>query len=315
MVRMMCRDGKMQPIVLDTLENGHTESIPSSVKLYKGSTADNELLEKIFMEQTIDAVIHFAAYLRVEESVENPIKYMRNNTIGPVALLDTMEKVGCKYLVFSSTAATYGSPQHIPIAEDHPKNPESPYGTSKLAFEHLLNVYDRKSSIRSISLRYFNAAGSEMDGSHGEAHKVETHIIPRAIQAAMNDQPFMLFGTDYATRDGTCERDYIHVDDLCTAHLLAISALLSGKKTNVYNVATGNGVTNKELITELARVLGKPISIIERPRRPGDPDRLVADPSRIMKELHWKPLHSDLPTILRSAVAWHTTHPNGYDNT
>lgn len=312
MVRMLVKKN-IDVVVLDSMEHGHKEAIPSTVPLVVGNTGDRDLLNKVFSDHKIDAVIHFAAYLSVEESVKDPIKYMTNNVVRPVSLLDTMEEFGVKYLIFSSSAAVYGFPTIVPIPEDHPKNPSSPYGLSKLVFEYLLGVYSRKKTIQSVSLRYFNASGAALDGMNGEAHDPETHIIPLAIQAATGmRKEFYLFGTDYQTRDGSCERDFIHIEDLASAHLLALDALMNGHETTSYNVATGNGVTNKEVVNAVEKVTGKKISLIEKSRRPGDPNILVADPKKIMSDLHWKPEYSNLESIIASAWKWHQGHPNGY---
>lgn len=314
MVRML-HAKNIEAVVLDSMEFGHKEALPAGVPLVVGNTADKQLLDSIFREHTIDAVIHFAAYLSVEESVKDPVKYMKNNIVGPVSLLDAMEEAKIKYLIFSSTAAVYGFPSIVPIPEDHPKNPSSPYGLSKLAFEHLLSVYSKKKTIQSVSLRYFNASGASLDGNHGESHNPETHIIPLAIQTAMKKRKeFYLFGTDYETRDGSCERDYVHLEDLCTAHLLSLDALMNGHETTIYNVATGNGATNKEVIEMVKKVTGEDFPVFEKLRRPGDPNILVADPKKIMNELGWKPTHSDLESIVSSAWKWHSTHPEGYDH-
>ncbi|MCX8008438.1 MAG: UDP-glucose 4-epimerase GalE [Patescibacteria group bacterium] len=314
MVRMLEKKN-IYTVVLDSLEHGHQAAIPQNIPCIVGNVGDGDLVKEILHDHAIDAVIHFAGYLLVEESVKDPVKYMVNNIIRPVAILEAMEEAGVKYFIFSSTAAVYGFPQIVPIPEDHPKNPVSPYGISKLSFEYLLSVYSRKQTIRSISLRYFNACGASLDGNHGEAHDPETHIIPLALKTAMGKRKeFFLYGTDYETRDGTCERDYIHIEDLCEAHLLAWDALAAGHQTDIFNVGTGRGVTNKEVVSEVKRITGKDFSVLEKPRRPGDPSVLVADSKRIMKELGWKPQHSDIETIITSAWKWHTTHPHGYEN-
>jgi UDP-glucose 4-epimerase len=312
MVRMLAKRN-IDTVVLDSMEHGCRESLPSETTLVVGNIEDKNLIQSIFNTHRIDAVIHFAAYLCVEESVKDPIKYIINNTIRPVSLLECMEEAGVKYIIFSSSASVYGFPSVIPIPEDHPKNPVSPYGLSKLSFEYLLSVYSRKKTIESISLRYFNACGASLDGKHGEAHEPETHIIPLAIQTAMGQRSeFYLYGTDYHTRDGSCERDYIHNEDLCAAHLLALDALMNGHITTVYNVATGKGATNREIIASVKKTTGSDFSVIEKPRRMGDPDVLVADPAKIHKELGWKPKYSDLETIIQSAWKWHRSHPEGY---
>ena len=218
-------------------------------------------------------------------------------------------------IIFSSSAAVYGNPQKIPIPEDHPKNPTSPYGLSKWCFEELLCVFNKDSGIRSVSLRYFNACGASLDGRNGEDHNPETHIIPLAIRTAFGRQKeFMLYGTDYPTRDGSCLRDYIHIEDLAEAHLLALDALTHGHQTDVYNLATGDGTTNKEVIAAVKKITGLDFTVRETGRRAGDPHSLVADPTKFKKEFSWKPKYSDIETIVSSAVTWHKTHPNGYEN-
>ncbi len=311
MARMLVSRG-ITVTVLDSMEYGHKEAVPSGANLVVGSIGDRAVLDKCFTEP-IDAVIHFAGYLLVEESVRMPVKYFRNNVIAPITLLEAMAKANVKKIIFSSSAAVYGNPTQVPIPEDHPKNPESPYGLSKWCFEELLHVFDKSENIRSISLRYFNASGASLDGKHGEAHLVETHIIPLAIRTAMGKQKvFSLFGTDYPTRDGSCERDFIHIEDLCEAHVLALDALMSGHKTDAYNVATGNGSTNKELVAQVKMTSGVDFPVRELGRRAGDPGILVADPTKIKKEFGWEPKHSDLATIVKSAWEWHKTHPDGY---
>lgn len=313
MVRMLVDRG-MNVTVLDSMEYGHEQAIPKEAKLIVGSTADKNTLEQCFAK-SIDVVIHFAAYLSVEESVRDPVKYFHNNVIFPIELLDAMTRAGVKRFIFSSSAAVYGNPITVPISESHPKNPESPYGLTKWCFEELLRVFDRSRGIRSVSLRYFNAAGASLDGAHGESHSKETHIIPVAIGVAQGKYTeFSLYGTDYETRDGSCERDYIHVEDLCEAHIVAFDALMNGHVTDAYNVATGNGSTNKELVAQVKKTTGVDFPVKEAGRRPGDPGILVADPTKIKNEFGWNPKHSDLKTIVESAWKWHKTHPNGYEN-
>lgn len=312
MVRMLVARGHT-PIVVDSLEYGHRQAIPVSVPLIVGNIKDKETLEPIFSEHKIDAVIHFAGYLMVEESVREPIKYMRNNVIYPVTLLNVMRDFKVDKIIFSSSAAVYGNPQKIPIPEDHSKNPTSPYGLSKWCFEELLRVFNKDTGVRSISLRYFNACGASLDGQFGEDHNPETHIIPLAIRTALGGQKeFMLYGTDYPTRDGSCLRDYIHVEDLAEAHLLALDALSHGHQTDVYNLATGQGTTNKEVVAAVKKVTGVDFSVREAGPRAGDPHSLVADPSKFKKEFSWQPKYSDIKTIVSSAWMWHKSHPNGY---
>lgn len=311
MVRMLVALG-FGVTVLDSMEFGHKEAIPKEATLIEGNVGDAKILETCFAKP-IDAVIHFAGYLLVEESVREPIKYFRNNVLSPMTLLEAMVSAGCRKIIFSSSAAVYGNPTVVPIPETHLKNPESPYGLSKWCFEELLRVFDKSEGIRSISLRYFNASGAALDGAHGEAHKTETHIIPLAIRTAMGGQKeFHLYGTDYPTRDGSCERDFIHIEDLCRAHVIALDALVNGHQTDAYNVATGSGVTNKELLAQVKATAGVDFPVVEKGRRPGDPGILVADSTRLKKEFAWQPTHSHLAGIIESAWKWHKSHPDGY---
>lgn len=314
MVRFLVSQGHT-PIVLDSLEYGHKQAIPASVPLIVGNVKDKETVTPIFQKYHIDAVIHFAGYLMVEESVREPIKYMHNNVIYPVTLLDVMHEHAVDKIIFSSSAAVYGNPQAVPISEDHPKNPASPYGLSKWCFEELLRVFQHDTGVRSISLRYFNACGAALDGANGEDHSPETHIIPVAVRTAMGKQKeFSLYGTKYPTRDGSCLRDYVHIEDLAEAHLLALEALMSGHKTDVYNLATGDGTTNKEVVTEVKKVTGLDFPVKEAGPRVGDPHSLVADPSKFKKEFGWNPKYSNIHSIVESAWKWHKNHQNGYED-
>lgn len=312
MVRMLAARG-YSPVVADSLEYGHKQAVPAGVPLIVGNIKDKSALDPIFAKYKIAAVIHFAGYIMVEESVREPIKYMKNNIIAPMTLLAVMQEHGVDKIIFSSSAAVYGNPTTIPIPESHAKNPTSPYGLSKWCFEELLRVTDYQHHIRSISLRYFNACGASLDGRHGEAHNPETHIIPVAIRAALGGQKeFQLFGTDYPTRDGSCLRDYIHIEDLAEAHLLALDALSQGHTTDVYNLATGEGTTNKEMVAAVKKVTGIDFPVRESARRAGDPHSLVADATRFKKDFNWRPKYSDIETIVSSAWKWHKNHPNGY---
>lgn len=312
LVRMLTKRSDVGITVLDTLENGFREAISEGTSLVQGSTGDKILLEKLFEQNQFDAVIHFAAYLQVEESVRNPVKYFRNNLIEPLVLLETMEKFQVKFFIFSSSAAVYGFPKQVPIPESHPKKPESPYGLSKWNMEQILSIYDRRNVFRSISLRYFNACGASFDGEYGESHDPETHMVPLAIRTSLGLQKsFTLFGSDYKTRDGSCERDYVHIEDLGLAHILALEALMNGHKTDVYNVATGLGITNKEVIEEVKKQAGT-FDVLMSGRRAGDPDVLVADPRKIITDLAWKPLYSDITSIVSGALEWHKKYPRGY---
>lgn len=314
MVRMLVKKG-IDVVVLDSMEFGHRQAIPDSVPLIVGNVADHDALSKLFTTYPCDGVMHFAGYLSVEESMRLPIKYMNNNVIGPVALLEAMREHQVKHIIFSSTAAVYGNPQSVPIPEDHPKNPVSPYGLSKWAFEALLRVYDRSYGITSIALRYFNAAGASLDGLHGELHAIETHLIPLACKAALGQRDsFSVFGTDYPTPDGSALRDFIHIEDLGEAHILTLNALLSGHASDVYNVGTASGVSVKEIVSQVRSVAKNDFLVHEKERRAGDPAMLIADSSRLTQEFGWRPQHSDIHTIIASAWKWHRDHPNGYED-
>ena len=313
MVRQLV-ENKFDVVVLDSLENGHRAAVPPNVPLPVGHTGDAKFLDDVFSRYPVDAVMHFAAYLAVKESVENPSKYFRNNVAHTIELLDAMLRFNVKRLVFSSTAATYGNPSSVPIPEDHVKNPINPYGESKAMVEKILSWFDVAYGLKSISLRYFNAAGAPLDGSFGEDHPDEPHIIPLALRAARDGKAFQLFGDDYPTSDGTCVRDYIHVIDLCTAHLRALDALERGHATTAYNVGTGHGYSNREVALAVRRVTGVDFEIKVSPRRPGDPAALVADSTRLNHEFGWRPQYSDLDTIVHSAWMWHQEHPEGYED-
>ena len=264
---------------------------------------DTKLLETVIKEEKIEAVMHFAAYIEMGESMEQPAKYFDNNLVGSQHLIHTMVNTGVKYLIFSSTAGVYGNPIRIPIKEDDRKWPENPYGQSKLMTEELLEFYDRIYDIKSISLRYFNACGATEHS--GENHQPESHLIPNVIKAILADKEFKLFGDDYPTKDGTCIRDYIHVSDLTSAHILSLEALVSGHKSDVYNVGTGKGYSNLEVIKMAEKISGKKLKLKIGPRRPGDANELVADSTKIQKYLGWQPQYSDLETIVKSAWHWH----------
>ena len=311
MVRQLV-ENKIDVVVVDSLENGHRAAIPSNAPLLVGRTGDAKFMEDVFARYPFDAVMHFGAYLAVKESVEKPAKYFRNNVDGTLTLLETMLKFNVQRLVFSSSAATYGNPSRVPIPEDHPQNPINPYGESKLMMEKMLRWFDAAYALRSIMLRYFNAAGAALDGSFGEDHPDEPHIIPLALRAARDGKPFQLFGDDYPTRDGSCIRDYIHIIDLCDAHLLALDALARGHTTTAYNVGTGHGYSNREIAQVARKVTGIDFEIKISSRRPGDPAELVADSTRLRTEFGWTPRYSDLETIVGSAWKWHKSHPKGY---
>jgi len=276
------------------------------IKSFKGDLLDPASLKEVLSAFKPDVVMHFAAYIQMGESVLNPDKYFRNNVDGSRNLLDAMLEAGVNKLVFASSAGVYGNPVHLPIPEDDPKNPENPYGQTKLDFENILSEYDKNKGFRSISIRFFNAAGATKE--YGEDHHDESHIIPNVIKAKLEDKEFILFGNDYPTKDGTCVRDYIHVDDLAEAFLLAADALMSGAKTNAYNAGTGEGYSNLEIIKMVERVSGGIIKVKFEPRRPGDANELVADSTKMQKELSWSPKQSDLETIVKTAYEYHKAH-------
>jgi len=269
----------------------------------KGGVLDAKTLSKTLSTFHPDVVMHFAAYIQMGESVKDPRKYYDNNFIGTLSLVENMIKTGCHKLVFASTAGVYGNPVQVPIPEDHKKEPENPYGESKLSAERLLKWYDKAYGFKSISIRFFNAAGAT--DSLGEDHHDESHIIPNIISAQLAGREFVLFGNDYPTPDGTCVRDYIHVLDLAEAFRLSAEKLMGGRETTAYNAGTGQGYSNKQIIEMVERVSGKPVAVKYEPRRPGDANELVADVSRIKSELSWSPTHSDLESIVKSAYTWH----------
>jgi UDP-glucose 4-epimerase len=290
-------------IVFDNLVYGHEEYIPKGVTFVKADLCDSNLIEKVFTDYQIDSVIHFAAYAYVGESMTDPGKYFKNNICAGLNLLEAMRKSSCRKIIFSSTCATYGLPKKVPISEDEKENPINPYGESKLMFEKILFWYENIYGIHHICLRYFNAAGAAF--GIGENHSPETHLIPLILYAALRKREnIRIFGSDYDTSDGTCIRDYIHVKDLASAHLLALDFLDKKEESRIYNLGTGKGVSVKEVIEAARTITGKNICTVEQERRPGDPAVLVASSEKIEKELCWKPRH-DILSILSSAWQWH----------
>lgn len=303
MVQRLLQDGA-EVAILDSLERGDAKRIPEKATFFNVSLRDRQALQEVFLKP-YDAVIHFAAYISVKESTDHPELYLANNVEASKNLFDVMVDSGVKRVVFSSSAAVYGNPHHVPIPEDHTKKPESPYGETKLQVEQMLQEYHEKKGMSSVSLRYFNASGASLDGIMGEAHNPETHIIPCAIQAVRSDSEFTLYGTDYDTPDGTCIRDYIHVLDLAEAHVLALEKLLKDAGAFAYNVGTGRGYSNQDIITTVEDVSEKKMKVHHVGRRAGDPARLIADPTKIQEELGFSPQFSDLLTIVSSAWKWH----------
>jgi len=292
-------------IIVDSLERGHKEAVDSRAKLYIGNLLDREFVSKVFSENKFDAVIHFAGYISMNESMENPYIYFQNNVFVSLNIMEEMIRTKTDKFIFSSSAGVYGNPVKLPIQENHPKNPENPYGESKLMVEKLMLWYQKAYGLNSVALRYFNASGASLDGALGENHNPESHIIPNIMKAILKGESFKLFGTDYKTKDGTCVRDYIHVIDLVEAHVLAIEKLTEDKGMFVYNVGTGNGYSNKEVTEMVKKISGKDFQIEELERRSGDADTLVADASKIKEELGFNPKYSDLETIVKTAWKWH----------
>jgi len=292
-------------IIYDSLEKGYRKAV-KGFELVEGKTHDKELLVKTLKEKGIEAVMHFAAFIEMGESMEKPYMYFENNVFGSLSLFEAMVKVGVDKLIFSSTAGIYGNPERVPIKEEDRKVPENPYGESKLMVEKILSWYDQVHKLRSISIRYFNAAGASLDGSLGEAHKPESHLIPNVIKSVLDGSEFVLNGDDYPTKDGSCIRDYIHVLDLAETHILALKALGEGHKTEAYNAGTGKGYSNKEVMEMVKQVSGKELKVKVGPRRPGDANELVADSKKLQQEFKWQPKYSDLKTIVETAWKWHS---------
>jgi len=299
--------------VLDNLSYGHRKALPETVPFYQVDLKEMSRIEVILRQHSIDAVMHFAALISVGESVQNPLLYYQNNTAGAMSLLEAMEHAGVKRFVFSSTAATYGAPKTMPIYEATKQRPINPYGRSKWFVEQLLqDIAVADPEFGFTAFRYFNVAGAAQDGDIGEDHSPETHLIPLVLFAAMGKRDnITLFGTDYPTPDGTCIRDYVHVEDLVSAHVLGIEAL-SGGEANFYNLGIGRGYSVKEILYAAENVTGKEIPVIFGSRREGDPARLFADSGKVQRELGWKPQHRDIEEVVASAWHWHTKHPDGY---
>lgn len=305
-------DASEEVVVLDNLQKGHKGAVLGG-RFYQGDLRDDEFLSKVFKENDIEAVIHFAADSLVGESVSDPLKYYNNNVVSTLKLLTKMKEFSVKKIVFSSTAATYGEPENTPILESDRTLPTNPYGETKLAVEKALKWADNAYGIKYVSLRYFNAAGAHISGKIGEDHNPESHLIPIILQVALGKrEAISIFGDDYNTPDGTCIRDYIHVTDLAQAHILALKKLRDGGESSIYNLGNGKGFSVKEVV-ELAReVTGIDIKAVVAERRPGDPAVLVASSEKIQKELNWQPRYNDLRTIIDTAWQWHKNNPGGF---
>lgn len=298
-------------VVFDSLISGHRQAV--SCPLIVGDLLHKKDIDQALAGQKFEAVIHFAAFCAAGESMVNPAKYFENNLQGGVNLLEAMRKNNVDKIIFSSTCATYGFPKKLPVSENAPQKPVSVYGESKLMFEKILGWYDRLFGIKNVCLRYFNAAGASLDGSLGEDKKPFTTVVPILIQVALGQQgEFVLNGNDYATPDGTCIRDYVHVLDLASAHIKALAYLQKTRQSNAFNVGTGKGCSNKEMIDMVKKISGVNFTVKIGPRRPGDPDAVYADNRKIKNTLDWEPKYSDLKTIVRTAWNWHRTHPKRF---
>jgi UDP-glucose 4-epimerase len=308
MVKRLKKKG-FKVIALDDLSNGFYDAIPDT-ELVLGSFGDAVLIKQIFARYKFDAVIHFASFIQVGESVSHPQKYYENNLTSTLALLNSLCEVGVSRFIFSSSAAIYGNPLYLPIDEIHSKLPINPYGKSKWMVEQVLEDYDKAYNLKSVCLRYFNAAGADSSGELGERHSPETHLIPLILQTAAGRRPAIsVFGQDYDTPDGSCIRDYVHVEDLADAHILALEYLLVGNDSDAFNLGNGNGFSVKEVITSAERITGKPISVNYVGRREGDPPRLVADSTRAKAILGWNPQRANLDTIIEDAWRWEQKWP------
>lgn len=302
-------------VVVDSLIKGHKAAVHNDAKFYLGDIRDEEFMDKVFKENNIDAVIDFAAFSLVGESVNEPFKYYENNVYGTLKLLEAMERAGVKKIVFSSTAATYGEPENDIIVESDKTNPTNPYGETKLTVEKMLKWADNAYGIKFVALRYFNAAGAHISGKIGEDHSPETHLIPIILQTALGQREKMfIFGDDYDTPDGTCVRDYIHVTDLADAHIKALEKLFKTNESGIYNLGNGKGFSVKEVIEKAKKVTGKEFKVEIEARRNGDPSTLIASSEKAIKELGWKPKFNTLDKIIETAWNWHKDHKNGYED-
>ena len=295
--------------IFDNLSEGHRRALDPRAAFVEGDLVDRQLIEKTLSKQQPDAVMHFAANALVGESMQNPSKYFRNNIANGLNLLDAVISAGVEKIIFSSTCAIFGPPERVPIDETMTPRPINPYGESKLAFEKILRWYGEIHGLKFVSLRYFNAAGAS--AKFGEDHRVETHLIPNVLKVALGQKPNVeIFGTDYETPDGTCIRDYIHIVDLARAHILALNAT----KGDFYNLGTGGGASVRDVIDSCRKITGRNIDIVEKPRRPGDPPRLIASSEKIKRELGWQPQFQSLDAIIESAWKWHQKFPRGYED-
>lgn len=302
-----------RPVVLDNLVYGHRGAVERTVKFHDGNLGDESFVGRVLRDEKIEVVMHFAAYCYVGESVNDPLKYYFNNVVATLHLLKAMLDAGVKKFVFSSTCATFGVPATLPIHETLPQAPINPYGQTKLDIENALKSLAHANGLSFAAFRYFNAAGAAEDGAIGEDHDPETHLIPVAIDVAIGKRPHLqLFGTDYPTPDGTCLRDYVHVDDLSRAHMAVFDKLATSAAQHFYNLGTGTPTSNRAVIRAVEKIVGKPVKVMESPRRPGDPPALYADSTKAQRDLGWKVKFPDIESIVATAWKWHSKHPNGY---
>lgn len=300
--------------VVDNMSTGHKGAVPKNVNLYEIDIRNRSEVAKVMVQEKPDAVVHFAANSLVGESMEQPLKYFDNNTFGMVCLLEAMKNAGVNKIVFSSSAATYGIPKSIPIKETDPTNPINPYGESKLQMEKIMKWADKAYGIKGVALRYFNVAGAADDGTIGEDHNPETHLVPNVLRAALGYGEITMFGDDYDTPDGYCVRDYVHPIDLADAHLKAIEFMNKENKSEVFNLGSLNGYSVKQIVDMAEKVVGKTIPKTLGPRREGDPDSLVADSTKARSVLGWEPKYDNVEDMIRTALNWTKKHPNGFEN-
>ncbi|UQS82753.1 UDP-glucose 4-epimerase GalE [Bombilactobacillus folatiphilus] len=304
---------KEDVVVVDNLSYGHRQAVPESVPFYQGDVRDHDFLEQVFTQHDIEAVFHFCAYIQVPESVVKPNDYFDNNVVGLISLINVMKNHQVKKLIFSSSAAVYGTPERVPIKEDDAKDPINPYGLTKLMMEQIMRWDGAAYEMQWLAFRYFNVAGARLDGNLGEDHRPETHLIPIVLQAALGQREHVeMCGNDYQTRDGYNVRDYVHVLDLVQAHYFGLEYLRQGGQSDYFNIGSKQGFTVKEIVEAARRVTGVNIKAIDAPRRGGDPDSLVADSTKIRTDLGWQSPHTDIDTIISSAWNWLQKHPNGY---
>ncbi|EFI84834.1 UDP-glucose 4-epimerase GalE [Listeria grayi] len=301
--------------VVDNLQTGHEKAVHEKATFYQGDIRDKAFLESVFEKENVEGVVHFAANSLVGESMEIPLTYLNNNVYGTQIVLEVMEKFGVKAIVFSSSAATYGEPEQIPITEDMRTNPESTYGDTKLIMEKMMKWCDIAYGIKFVALRYFNVAGAKADGTIGEDHDPESHLVPIILQVALGQrEELSIFGDDYPTEDGTCIRDYVHVVDLIDAHILALEYLKKGGESNIFNLGSSSGFSVQQMLEAAREVTGKEIPAKVVPRRKGDPSTLIASSDKARKILGWEPKNTNVSEIIASAWNWHQSHPHGFED-